>query len=88
MRKLKTKIIYILSNILLAIQSLSWHKDSTVVLMGSWFGEKFADNSRFLFQYLSNNKERLGLTHIVWVSKSKLIVNDLNTMGYEAYEMD
>ena len=88
MGKLLTKISLVLCNIKSAIQSLGWHKDSTVVLVGSWFGEKFADNSRFLFQYLSENKRNLGLTHVVWVTRSRDVLNKLNDMGYEVYLMD
>lgn len=87
MRKLAKKILFILYNIKLAIKSLAWHKNPSIVLMGSWFGEKFADNSRFLFQYLSENKKSLGLTHVVWVSRFQNVVDTLHDMGYEAYLM-
>lgn len=88
MGRITKKSLFLIDNIKIAFQSLGWHKDSTVVLIGAWFGDKFADNSRFLFQYLSEEKEKLGLSHVVWVSRSKEVVDTLHTMGYEAYLMD
>ncbi len=55
------------------------------VLIGAWGGQKFADNSRYLFQYLYKNKERLALKRVVWVTRSKNINDYLNAHGYESY---
>lgn len=75
-------------NIPSAIKSLFWKRDETIVLMDSWFGNKFADNPRFLYQYLHENKEELGLTHVVWVTRNFEINSELNSMGYESYMID
>lgn len=82
------KIKIITKNIIYAIKSLFYKKDDSIIVCGSWFGTKFADNPRFLFQYLSDNKEELGLSHVVWVSYDKELCNEINKMGYEAYLMD
>lgn len=82
------QIIEMFYNIFMALSSLFWHRDEKTVLFGAWFGLKFADNSRFLFQYLSENKYKLGLNHVVWVTRDKDIVERLNKMGYEAYLMN
>ena len=66
----------------------NFRRDKSSVLFGAWFGEKFADNPRFLFQYLSDNKEKLGLTHVVWVTRNEQVCRTLNKMGYESYMMD
>lgn len=63
-------------------------RDNSIVLFGAWFGKRFADNSRYLYQYLSENKSELGLSHIVWVTRSKKICKEIVSMGYEAYMMD
>lgn len=63
-------------------------RDKTIVLFGSWFGNRFADNTRYLYQYLSENKEKQGLSHVVWVTRDEAMCNELNDMGYEAYMMD
>lgn len=78
----------IIKNMIYAIRSLFYKKDKTVVLFDAWFGQKFADNPRFLFQYLTENKEELGLSHIVWVTRNKELNDVLNAMGYESYMID
>lgn len=70
------------------MRSLVWKRDDSIVLMDAWFGRKFADNSRFLFQYLSTNKEELHLAHVVWVTRDVKINKMLNDMGYESYMLD
>lgn len=88
MDKLLLKIKLIISNVIIAIKSLGWKRDSSIILFGSWFGEKFADNSRFLYQYLSEHKDDYGLTHVVWVSRLQSVVDIVRNLGYEAYLMD
>lgn len=88
MRQINNKIKLIVSNILFGICSVFWKKDETVVLFGSWFGTKFADNSRFLFQYLSDEKEKNGLSHVIWVTRNLEVYNLLKDMGYEVFMMD
>ena len=87
MSEIANKLKMIGSNIVLATSSLFWKKDTSVVLVGAWFGEKFADNSRFLFQYLAENKEKLDLSHVIWVTANQQLCDELNLMGYEALMM-
>lgn len=63
------------------------HRDNRVWLFGAWMGEKFADNPRFLFQYLNENKEKYGITKVVWVTRNKEVLDEIKKMGYEAYLM-
>ena len=77
-----------IKNIGWAFRSLFWKKDPSVAIFGSWFGKKFADNPRFLFEYLSENKEKLGLTHVVWITRSEEVLNTVRNLGYEAYLLD
>ena len=84
-RKIINKLKLFISNIGMAIQSLFWKKDKSVVLIGAWFGEKFADNSRYLFQYLDAYKEENHITRVIWVTRSKQVCALLKKMGYEAY---
>lgn len=63
-------------------------RDNSIVLIGAWFGNRFADNSRYLFQYLSENKVALGLTHVIWVTRSSSVCKTIRQMGYECYMMD
>ena len=82
------KIEIIARNVLEEIKQLRLKRDSSIVLFGSWFGNRFADNSRYLFQYLSENKEKYNLTHVVWVTRDKELCCELIQMGYEAYMME
>ncbi len=75
-------------NLFMLVKSITWKRSPDTVLIGAWFGNKFADNSRFLYQYLSDNKTELGLEHVVWVSRNDNVVQMLRNMGYEAYSMN
>ncbi len=78
----------LLDNLWMAVCSLFWKRRRDTVLFGAWFGDKFADNSRFLFQYLAENKKKLRLRHVVWVTRNEQVRDMLRDMGYEAYMMD
>lgn len=86
--KLINKVKTVLANVWMAICSLFWKRRRDTVLFGAWFGDKFADNSRFLFQYLAENKKKLRLRHVVWVTRNEQVRDMLRDMGYEAYMMD
>lgn len=83
-----SKLRFIIRNCNMAIKSLFWEKDPSVIVLGSWFGERYADNSRVLYQYLSDNKEILNLSHVIWVSREQKIIEELKESGYEAYLLD
>lgn len=57
-------------------------RDNQIILFGSWFGNKFADNSRFLFQYLAENKEKYGFKKVVWATRNEKVFNALEALGY------
>lgn len=82
------KIFLLINNIKYAIVELFQKKDPEIVVIDSWFGQKFADNSRYLYQYLFANKEKLGLKHVVWVTRDEKINYELNSMGYECYMLN
>lgn len=75
-------------NIFYAFLSLFWKRYKSIVLFDCWFGEKFADNPRFLFQYLTENKSKLNLTHVIWVTRNKNVLKELLANGYECYMID
>ena len=82
------KLDIIKNNIIGEIKSVISPKDKSIVLFGAWFGNRFADNSRYLYQFLSENKGKYGLTHVVWVTRNVELCNELVQMGYEAYLME
>lgn len=61
------------------------HRDNGIWLFGAWMGEKFSDNSRFLFQYLHENKGKYGIEKVVWVTRNKEVLDEVKKQGYEAY---
>lgn len=62
-------------------------RDKKIVLFGSWMGNRFADNSRYLFQCLSDNKEKYNLKKVVWVTRNKNVYASLKEQGFEVYMM-
>lgn len=66
----------------------NYRRNNKIILFGSWFGNKFSDNTRFLYQYLSANKNKLGLEHVVWVTRSRSVFVELKENKYEVYMMD
>ena len=85
---IKTIVNNLCWNINTFFKTLFIQRDKEVWLFGSWMGKRFADNSRFLFQYLSENKEKYNIKDVVFVSSSKDVVTIINKMGYRAYLMD
>ena len=59
-------------------------RNKKIWLFGSTFGRRFADNPRYLYLYVNQHKDELGLRPI-WISHNKKVVKMLNGEGYEAY---
>lgn len=78
-------VLYSISNLIVRLLGLIISRDKKVVLFGAWMGQRYADNSRFLFQYLCNNKDRLGLKKIIWITRNSEINEKLNRNGFESY---
>ena len=72
-------------NIATCIINIFVHRNNAIVLIGAWGGSKFADNSRFLYQYLFHNKKELGLKKVIWVTRSNKVYDELSRVGYESY---
>lgn len=72
----RTRIKNIEKNIDVAFKTIHKHRNKRIVLVGAWMGTKFADNSRYLYQYLFANKKKLGLKKVIWITRNK-DVNEL-----------
>lgn len=57
-------------------------KDKNLRVFGAWFGNKFADNSKYIF--LKANQRADGKKNI-WISKKPEIVSFVQEQGYEAF---
>ncbi len=85
MVKLGKEIKYWSQLFLLLIYGLSClvPRDRKLWAFGSTFGRRFADNPRYLYLYLSQNKS--PQLRVVWISKSRKIVKFLRENNLEAY---
>lgn len=72
-------------NLYTFFKNIRIRRDNSVVLVGAWMGLKFADNSRFLFQYLSENMNSLKLRKVIWITRNSEVKETLENMGYESY---
>nr|WP_303242606.1 CDP-glycerol glycerophosphotransferase family protein [uncultured Blautia sp.] len=69
-------------NLAVCVYGLFFKRNNKIILVGAWMGEKFADNSRFLFQYLISNKEALEIDTVVWATRNEKVYRELNEIGY------
>jgi len=51
-------------------------------VFGSWFGQKYSDNSRYLFEYVNKFHPEIKS---IWLCKNNEIVNLIRSKGYKAY---
>jgi len=51
-------------------------------VFGAWGGLRYADNSRYVFEYVCENEP---VIRPVWLSRDRMIVHDLRVSGREAY---
>ena len=58
-------------------------KDKNLWIFGSWFGNKFADNSKYLYLYIKKYHPEI---RAIWLSKNINVINKLRKEGYEAYK--
>lgn len=72
-------------NIFVFIISLLIHKSKKIVVVGGWFGERFADNSKYLYLNLIEQKNVLGINKVVWITRSEVIYKELLTKDYPVY---
>lgn len=65
-----------------------WHfcglfkRDKNLWIFVSWFGQKYSDSSRILFEYVKKNCPNI---RAVWISRDKKIVQQLRQNGFESY---
>lgn len=57
-------------------------RNKKIWVFGAWYGLRYCDNSRFLFEYVHKNDPNITA---VWITKNKKIKEHLNRLGYKAY---
>jgi len=58
-------------------------RDRNLWIFGSWDGQVFNDNSKYLFLYIAENHSEI---RAIWLSHRDEIIKDLTNKGYEAYQ--
>jgi CDP-glycerol glycerophosphotransferase len=79
------EIFIIISNLIILLISFFIPKSKKIWLMGGWFGQRFADNSRYFFLYLNDNKKKFGIDKVIWITRNDDILKQLRKKGFEAY---
>ena len=79
---MRAKFVNLWYNVISLILGIIYGRDRNVILFGSWMGNRFSDNSRYLFQYLHFNKRELGLKDVIWATRDIHIYNILRKEGY------
>lgn len=81
-RKIKNYLLHTLFLPFWYTQKYLFKRKENVWIFGAWFGKKYADNPKALFQYVNKNAKDIKC---IWISKDKNIINSLRNEGYEAY---
>jgi CDP-glycerol glycerophosphotransferase (TagB/SpsB family) len=81
MNKLKEFLLYFL-NIPLFWISTVIPKRNNIWIFGAWFGHRYADNSKHLFEYVNQNLPEI---RVVWISRNRDVVEMLNEAGFESF---
>lgn len=53
-------------------------KNKNLWVFGAWFGDKYADNCKYMFEYMNKNHPEIK---IVWLTRNKKIVDKLSSAG-------
>lgn len=74
-------------NIIVELIGLIIRRDNKILLMGAWMGEKFADNTRYLYEYLQDHKKEYELKKLIWVTRNRRTFEYMRAHGLEVYMM-
>jgi len=73
----------LLGDILYGMSSLM-PKNDKIWIFGAWFGEKYTDNSKYLYEYINKNHKNI---RAIWLTKNKDTLRMIQNKGYETYYM-
>ena len=57
-------------------------KDRNLWVFGAWSGERYADNSKYLFEYINKNYSEI---RAIWFTRNKDVYKLVKSKGYEVY---
>jgi CDP-glycerol glycerophosphotransferase len=55
-------------------------------VFGSWFGESFSDNTKYLFLYCNKYKDELNLDKVIWITDNNEVYKELKKSGFIVYK--
>ncbi|MFA5577359.1 MAG: CDP-glycerol glycerophosphotransferase family protein [Bacilli bacterium] len=58
-------------------------KNKHLWVFGEWLGYRYADNSKYLFEYVNLNHPEIVA---IWLSKDNTIVDEVRSKGFKAYK--
>lgn len=82
--KVRIIIVLLLGNIIFLISCLI-PKNKNLWIFGAWFGDKYADNSKYLFEYVNKNNPEI---RAIWVTNNEITYKLVKKEGYEVYYKD
>lgn len=81
MNKIISLLVQLL-NIPLFLLSKLVPKSDNLWIFGAWFGEKYSDNPKYLFEYVNKIHPEV---RCIWLSRSQKTVEMVRKLGYESY---
>lgn len=60
-------------------------KSENIWVFGAWFGERFDDNPRAIFDYINQEKKEI---QAIWITRSDEVYSYLNLQGLNVYKQD
>lgn len=73
----------IILNLIVCVLNIFIKRDNNIVIFGSWMGQTFSDNSRYLFQYM----HKYTVKKVIFVTRNSGIIKELNDIGYKVYKI-
>jgi len=80
-RKTRSCIVILLSLPLYVI-GCCVPRNRNIWVFGAWFGKRYADNSRHVYEYVRENEKNI---RAIWLSRSVKVVDAVRNSGGEAY---
>lgn len=75
-------LIFSIINLPLYYISLLIPKNEKIWVFGAWFGKRYSDNSKYLFEYMCKNHQEINS---IWITRNTNVLNIIRAKGYNAY---
>lgn len=57
-------------------------RNKKVWIFGAWYGEKFSDNSKYFYKYVTENKKEINA---IWLTRNENVFDEVKTYGGNVY---